>query len=130
MLRRCENPSCKDYRAYGARGISVCTAWRDPQAFVIWCVSSGYEEGLTIERKDVNGNYEPDNCTWVPNPLQGTNTRRVRLYSFGGYTMCVSEWARHLGVHVQTLLGRLRRGWPHDEVFTRGASTRAIDGAK
>lgn len=80
MLRRCYEPACKDYKNWGARGIRVCYECRtDVAAFIAWAKASGYGDGLTIERKDVNGNYEPDNCTWIPNNQQAlnrTNTRR------------------------------------------------------
>ncbi len=79
MLRRCYNPQCKDYKNWGKRGIQVCDLWHDLTAFMVWALHNGYHKGLTIERKDVNGNYEPTNCTWIPNEFQAlnrTNTRR------------------------------------------------------
>lgn len=118
MLRRCEDPRCQDFSSYGQRGIRVCDEWHDPFVFVAWCEASGYAEGLTLERSKVDGNYEPDNCTWVPNKLQATNTRRARTYRLGDREMCLSEWSRHLGIHVQTLLGRLRAGWSIERAFS------------
>ena len=120
MLRRCENSTCKDYPAYGERGIKVCKAWHDGAEFIRWCLASGYQQGLTIERENVNGHYEPDNCTWVPNPLQSKNMRKNRFLTHDGKTLCISDWARLKGIHVQTLLGRQRKGWStHDLLTTR-----------
>lgn len=68
----------QDYKHYGARGIAVCSEWLSNFSnFYEWAISSGYERGLTIERVDVNGNYEPDNCTWIPRSEQPKNTRRT-----------------------------------------------------
>ena len=118
MLQRCENPRCKDYPAYGKRGITVCHAWHDPHVFVRWAWSSGYQEGLTIERRNVNGHYRPGNCTWIPNPLQAKNTRKAKLFTYGGYTLCLSDWSRRTGIHVQTLVGRKRAGWSVQDMLT------------
>lgn len=79
MLQRCYNPKCKDFKNWGRRGIQVCDPWHDLAAFMVWALHSGYRDGLTIERQNVNGNYEPTNCTWISNELQAlnrTNTRR------------------------------------------------------
>jgi hypothetical protein len=117
MHQRCYNPACKDYPAYGARGINVCDAWHSPQTFISWCVASGYQEGLTIERQNVNANYAPNNCTWIPNPRQAANTRKNRRISYAGKTMCLSDWSRETGIHIQTLLMRLRQGWEIHEAL-------------
>lgn len=111
MMRRCYDRRCKDFPAYGRRGISVCKQWRDVRTFVRWAWRSGYDFGLTMERRSFNGHYNPRNCTWVPNPLQGQNTRKARLYTFNGRTLHLSGWARFTGIHVQTLLLRRRNGW-------------------
>lgn len=76
MIRRCENPNFKQYKDYGGRGITICKDWRKRYfTFKEWAWSNSYNDTLTIERKNVNGNYEPNNCTWIPLSMQGKNRR-------------------------------------------------------
>lgn len=118
MLARCDDSEDKAYRDYGGRGIKVCKAWRDPKKFVKWAWNSGYQFGLTIERINVNGDYRPGNCTWIPKGLQSTNMRKVILYSFGQYTLCLSGWGRRLGISPATLTSRRQAGWPIAKILT------------
>lgn len=78
MLQRCGNPKSKDYKYYGARGISVCSEWRSYIFFRNWALSAGYEQGLTIDRIDNDGNYEPVNCHWIPLEKQMNNRRNTK----------------------------------------------------
>jgi hypothetical protein len=118
MINRCENSGSKDYSYYGGRGISVCDEWQDPAVFFDWAYSSGYRANLTIERKDVNGGYHPDNCTWVPNEEQSHNTRRNVKISIDGTTKHLAAWARDFGIKWPTVADRLRRGWDAHRAVT------------
>lgn len=78
IKQRCTNPRCKDYPHYGARGIKRCEQWNDYRVFREWALANGYQEGLTIERRDVNGDYCPENCCWITKAEQGKNTTRTK----------------------------------------------------
>ena len=81
MIARCSNEHASSYQDYGGRGISVCDEWQDYPTFKEWALAHGYENDLTIERVDVNGNYGPDNCKWIPRAEQARNKRNtVRIH--------------------------------------------------
>jgi len=121
MMRRCSDPASADWPNYGGRGIMVCPEWLDASAFVVWAMATGYEPGLTIERNNVNGHYEPENCCWLRNELQARNTRKVRRLTIGGETKTLGEWAELHGVSVHTIKGRLHRGWAPDAAVAEPA---------
>lgn len=77
MKERCNCPTCPSYPRYGGRGITVCSEWNDDfQSFYDWAMSHGYEDSLTIDRIDNDGNYEPDNCRWI---TKSENSRKRML---------------------------------------------------
>ena len=76
MKQRCYNPKSCNYKYYGGRGIAVCDEWQnDYKAFYDWAMSNGYCSNLSIDRINVNGNYEPSNCQWVTQSYQILNRR-------------------------------------------------------
>jgi len=80
MIRRCYNPNSNSFENYGMRGIKICDQWRKNfKIFYDWAISNGYGDNLTIERIDVNGNYEPNNCTWITRELQNRNKRNSKI---------------------------------------------------
>lgn len=117
MLARCRNKQHKYYSFYGGRGITVCDRWLEFKAFL-----SDMGEpptGLSLERKDNNRGYEPENCVWATKLAQQRNMRSNRKLTIDGETLCIREWSSRSGVHNQTIRGRLERGWlPHRAVFT------------
>ena len=95
MKSRCKNPNYKHYNNYGERGITVCEEWRTNfGAFLEWGISAGYAKGLTIERIDNDGNYEPSNCKWATWAEQCLNKRDTAMLTAFGETKSIIEWAR------------------------------------
>jgi hypothetical protein len=110
MKARCYNPKNPAYKFYGARGIKIHDRWlRDFNAFYDWAVENGYAEGLTIERKDVNGDYCPGNCEWIPFSKQNANKTSTHHISHNGERKTLNEWARELGINHSSLIDRLKR---------------------
>jgi hypothetical protein len=122
MRYRCQNPKRKAYVNYGARGIKVCPEWNlNFTTFLEWAKQSGYRDDLTIERKDVNGNYEPDNCTWIPLGDQAYNkTNSNRITAFGE-TKTLSEWLLdpRCTVTKRSFYRRLKQGFDPETALTR-----------
>jgi hypothetical protein len=86
MKNRCVNSNDKSYKNYGGKGVIVCKSWRDDyQAFFDWSMENGYREGLSIDRINTDGNYEPSNCRWTDRLTQNTNTRLIHSTNKSGY---------------------------------------------
>lgn len=118
MKERCNNKNHDDYGLYGGRGISVCKEWEnDFTAFEKWANDNGYREDLTIDRKDVNGNYEPNNCRWVTQKEQCNNTRRNIVIEFNNEKHTLKEWSNILKIPYYTLYSRIYRGWDYKKAF-------------
>lgn len=109
MRRRCGNKSDKNY---GGRGISVCKEWEQFEPFYEWAMSAGYKDGLSIERIDVNGNYCPENCKWIPLSKQLLNQRRNHRITAFGKCQTIKEWSDETGIKYDTIERRINRyGW-------------------
>ena len=104
MKRRCYAKNRESYKYYGLRGISVCDEWKnDFEKFKTWAMANGYEENLTIDRIDVNGNYEPHNCKWSTIREQNNNKRTNKVLEFEGEQHTISEWSRITGIGESTI---------------------------
>lgn len=115
MRQRCNNPRCHAYKNYGGRGIGICHEWDDYVAFKDWAILNGYDESAprgeyTLDRKDVNGDYCPDNCRWANVREQSNNKRNTLVVEHGGEIHSLSEWADILGIKYCTLWKRYKRG--------------------
>ena len=112
LNRRCYNENHKAYPLYGGRGITVCDEWREFEPFRDWALANGYAEDLTIDRIDVNGNYEPSNCRWATMKEQSNNKRNSHYIEYNGEKHTISEWADIYGVDQVKLWARLQyRNW-------------------
>lgn len=113
MIKRCENQGSAAFEYYGARGVRVCERWRASFAAFLDDVGRRPSKAHSLDRyPDKNGNYEPGNVRWATAREQAQNTRRNRLLTHDGQTLCISEWARRLGVNEALIRDRINRGWP------------------
>lgn len=116
MTQRCCNSNSAPYDRYGGRGIRVCQRWLKYENF-LEDMGKDWEEGLTIERIDNDGNYEPSNCKWVTQKQQTRNTSRNKYITYKGETKSLGEWVEILGQPYNRIYKRLLRGASIDEAF-------------
>lgn len=122
MVNRCTHPNHSAYGLYGARGIKVCDRWRE--SFETFCEDMGPRPSLrhSIDRIDVNGNYEPGNCRWATPKEQGRNRRDNRVVSAFGREQCMSAWAEERGVANNLIKDRIDRlGWEPEKAISEPA---------
>ena len=122
MKTRCFNKNVPNYSDYGGRGITVCDEWMDFETFRKWSVENGYDYNApphecTLDRINVNGNYEPDNCRWANALTQSNNKRNNKIVSYKGEEHTVAEWAKIKGIRIATLWRRLDSGWPVEKAM-------------
>lgn len=110
MIERCYRKEAHNYPLYGGRGIVVCEEWKDIEKFENWVNISGYKKGLSLDRIDVNGNYEPDNCRWSTPEEQANNRRNTLYVEINGETHTISEWSKITSIKRSTINNRYRRG--------------------
>jgi hypothetical protein len=121
MRSRCVNPNLEYWPIYGGKGISVDPRWDD---FATFLADMGPRPaGHSIERRDSNGNYTPENCYWATALEQSRNTSRCKYLTFNGETKTVSEWAVITDMHNNTIRARLARGWTVEDALTKRPHT-------
>ena len=121
IKRRCNEKQYRAYIHYGGRGIKVCDEWTsDFMNFYNWAIANGYKEDLTIDRIDVNGNYEPSNCRWATRKEQCNNTRKNKLITYKNETKTLSEWCDILNLKYGTILYRINKAhYTIEQAFTK-----------
>lgn len=121
MKNRCYNPKNKHYKDYGGRGITVCDEWLDKKNghknFWNWALENGWKEKLSIDRIDVNGNYEPSNCRWATPKEQANNRRNNAYITIHGATKTAQEWAEQIGITERAFMSRVAYGWSEDRLL-------------
>ena len=115
MMTRCTNPNSANYFNYGGRGIKVCDSWKSFENFY---ADMGDANGMTLDRIDVNGNYEPGNCKWSSMKEQGNNKRNNVRIEYCGFDMTAQQWADHTGIGESTIRRRLKLGWSPEKILT------------
>lgn len=121
MKNRCYNKNSADYNNYGGRGIKVCDLWKeDFVEFLYWSLKHGWEKGLSLERKDCDKDYSPENCEWIPLSDQPKNRRTNHLVAYNGETHTLAEWSRITGIARNTLALRLNsKNFSLEEAFEK-----------
>lgn len=129
IKQRCTNSKSESYKDYGGRGISICEEWKNSsKKFVEWSLKNGYRDDLTIDRIDVNGNYEPSNCRWITNKEQQYNKRCNHRIYYNGEIKTVAEWSEKLGINSTTIITRLNRyGWSVERTLGEKVHTHNIN---
>lgn len=124
IKNRCYNPNSQNYEDYGGRGITVCDEWQEFEPFYEWAMANGYDENApsseyTIERIDVNGDYEPSNCRWATDKEQANNRRNNHFITYNGKTKTLSQWEDELGIKQSTLKCRINNyNWSIERALT------------
>ena len=124
MKKRCYNTKNVDYKNYGGRGITVCDEWMDFQNFYEWAIANGYDETAprgqcTIDRINVDGNYEPENCRWVDRYIQMNNKRNNRILTYNGESHTLAEWCEIVNIPYNCLKSRLNKlHWSVEKTLT------------
>lgn len=122
MKARCSNANLAQFKDWGGRGITVCDEWENNYlAFKEWALANGFQEGLTLDRENNNGNYTPENCRWVTHKQNQRNTRTNKFVTAFGETKTLAEWSedRRCKVKYTTLVKRVLKGWNHETAIAR-----------
>ena len=118
MYCRCNYPTTNGYKNYGGRGIKICKEWQEFTNFHDWAVANGYSDNLTLDRIDIDGDYEPSNCRWeTPKNQSNHKTNNVYL-SFNGETKTAKQWCEQYGINQTTFSDRVKRGWTIEQALT------------
>lgn len=120
MKQRCLNVKSAQYKNYGARGIKICERWLS--GFDLFLEDMGVKpNGMTLDRIDNDGIYEPSNCRWATRREQRLNQRNCSYIEHQGKKLTVEDWSREIGVHVETLRTRIRLNYPIELVLSKGS---------
>lgn len=119
MRNRCNNPKSSHYDLYGGRGVRVCDEWDSYLNFREWALNHGYNDSLTIDRIDPDGDYCAENCRWVSQKVQCNNKRNNHYITYNGETKTMSEWSDYLGISYHVIRNRINKyGWSVERALT------------
>lgn len=125
MMSRCNNPNATSYNNYGGRGIKVCPRWQE-SFFNFYGDMGPRPEYTSLDRIDYNGDYNKENCRWASQQEQMRNTSANNVLVYGDEVMCIQEWGEKLGIKANTLVYRIRRGWPIGEALELEKRTKVV----
>ena len=119
MIYRCCNTHCGHYKRYGGRGITICEEWLCKEkvgkytkgwlSFEKWALENGYSDDLSIDRKDVNKGYSPENCRWVTMKVQQNNRRDNHFVTYKGKTQTLTQWCEELNLDYDKTQMRINK---------------------
>lgn len=119
IKQRCYNTNNPRFNVYGAKGITICDEWKnDFMSFYTWAMENGYRDDLTIDRIDVNGNYEPKNCRWISNQEQQFNKNTNVNITYNNKTQCIKLWSIETGIPAKAISWRLKHNWSVERTLT------------
>lgn len=118
MRERCNNPNHKQYSRYGGRGVYVCKEWDDYSSFREWAYKVGYSDDLTLDRRDNDGGYTPQNCRWATRKEQANNRHSNHILTLDGVSDNIEGWVRRTGLPRHVIDGRIKRGWDDRKTLT------------
>lgn len=125
MKCRCNTASSGSYERYGSKGVKVCKEWENNfYAFYNWSLANGYADGLTIDRIDSDGDYEPSNCRWVDYVLQANNRKTNVRLCYNGESHTIAEWSNLLNISRNVLYNRKKKGWSDEKTLTTPIKTK------
>lgn len=126
MRQRCNNPNAPNFHHYGGRGIRVCSRWQG--SFATFLEDMGPRPSPThkLERRDVNGPYEPENCSWGTQRDQCNNKRNSHFIAFQGRRLTVTQWGAEIGIPADNILHRIRAGWSIEDSLTKPVRRRRV----
>lgn len=128
MTKRCYYPDNQNYKYYGGKGIVICNEWKsDFSAFKKWALENGYQDNLTIDRINTNGNYEPSNCRWVSMKEQCNNRTSNHLITYKGKTQNLKQWCIELNLNYGIMESRINRyKWSVEKAFETKTNFRMV----
>ena len=118
MKSRCSNPNKPDYEYYGKQGIKVCDEWVDYITFKEWAIANGYQDNLTLDRREGDKNYCPENCRWITIKEQQNNKSNNHRIEFDGEIYTIAEWSEILNIKRDVIKDRLLAGWSVEKALT------------
>ena len=118
MHARCNSPSYHARKHYAGKKITVCAEWQKFEPFRDWALANGYDDELTLDRKENNKGYEPNNCRFVTHAEQQRNKSNHTMRTHRGRTQPLYRWSEELSLHEATICNRLARGWPVERALS------------
>jgi len=123
----CNCPTHRFYKDFGGKGIKVCSEWNDYETFKTWALENNYEDGLLLDRIDLNYNFEPENCFWTTLKEKNKRKKNNVFITYNGETHCLSEWANILNINIDTLRSRI---FLHNMPLEKALTNEQIDCGK